>query len=325
MHLPMMKRISDVSGFSLFPPPTFDVPFPPLRPHPFPRRVNKSSALSLLQGLLTVNPDQRLGFPAVMSRPPRTAPERPKHLMENPERRSNSTQIEAGTPKNGAPYPPAKSEEVHVATAAPSAGPTSSLPSLVANTQTAAASSKTNLPDVGKELTKKRVVGQDRASVGIRGPGNRYFPANTSTQRSGNDRCNGADNTRSDCLEVRRVDTKQHPAGSSILEGHTADGMRCTNKGAREGRAEDSGEAEGEHAETYGMGCCNMENTGRTRGEVTGVSVQPLLLEHRFFCGLPGWGGQESGGAWDESKLMVCAVMSPDLRDELDVRYFDPK
>lgn len=60
-------------------------------------------------------------------------------------------------------------------------------------------------------------------------------------------------------------------------------------------------------------------------GETGGVITQPLLLEHPFFRGLPGWGGPGTDGAWDESKLTACSLMSPELRHVLDLRHFDPK
>ncbi|CAM9169297.1 unnamed protein product [Laminaria digitata] len=57
-----------------------------------------------------------------------------------------------------------------------------------------------------------------------------------------------------------------------------------------------------------------------------GEKAEPaLLLEHRFFSGLPGWGGPGSGGAWEDGKLGATAVGAPALRHALDVQYFDPR
>lgn len=57
----------------------------------------------------------------------------------------------------------------------------------------------------------------------------------------------------------------------------------------------------------------------------TSVRKPSLLLQHRFFRGLPGWGGPGTGGAWEDTKLEGLAVVVPELRNALDVQYFDPR
>lgn len=51
----------------------------------------------------------------------------------------------------------------------------------------------------------------------------------------------------------------------------------------------------------------------------------PLLLEHGFFRGLPGWGGPGTGGAWEDAQLEGATVAVPALRDAFDVRHFDSR
>lgn len=67
------------------------------------------------------------------------------------------------------------------------------------------------------------------------------------------------------------------------------------------------------------------DNGKEREGKSGGDMAQPLLLEHAFFRGLPGWGGPGTDGAWDELKLAASSLMSPELRHVLDVRHFDPK
>lgn len=50
-----------------------------------------------------------------------------------------------------------------------------------------------------------------------------------------------------------------------------------------------------------------------------------LLLEHRFFRELPGWGGPGTGGSWEDWELEGSSIVVPALRDALDVQHFDPR
>lgn len=90
---------------------------------------------------------------------------------------------------------------------------------------------------------------------------------------------------------------------------------------AREGCGNGENASVGKEAEDNSLGAESAVETPGSSGSAKSV----FLLEHCFFCGLPGWGGPGTEGAWDELKLEESAVVVPELRHALDVKHFDPR
>lgn len=67
------------------------------------------------------------------------------------------------------------------------------------------------------------------------------------------------------------------------------------------------------------------DSDAREKSAARKAVARPLLLGHPFFWALPGWGGPGKGGVWEESKIVACSFMSPELDHVLDLHNFDPK
>lgn len=88
------------------------------------------------------------------------------------------------------------------------------------------------------------------------------------------------------------------------------------------------GQQVAEHARHVRSGSWGGKGGGlhaRGKSGVRETAARPLLLEHPFFWGLPGWGGPGQGGVCEESEIAACSFMSPELDHVLDLHNFDPK